>query len=72
LVANAQGSFRVRSDEFIQIGYDQYNILSFGESSNGDWAIEHWNNGLNFLSHIRVQHMATTNSLLKITMDMLE
>jgi hypothetical protein len=46
-----QGHFRVKTNEFVQIGYDNYKTLSFGASTgtinNGSWAIEHWNNGLN-------------------------
>ncbi len=46
------GHFRVRSDAFVQIGYDSYKTLSLGASTsspnNGNWAIEHWNGGLNF------------------------
>ncbi|MDG1331843.1 MAG: tail fiber domain-containing protein [Crocinitomicaceae bacterium] len=43
---------QVRNDEFIQIGYDDYRTLTFGIESNvpnnGRYALEHWNNGLNF------------------------
>lgn len=43
---------QVRNDEFIQIGYEDYRTLSFGIESNvpnnGKYALEHWNNGLNF------------------------
>lgn len=50
--AEAQGHFKIRNDEFIQIGYDQYKTLSFGNYSgspnNGHWAIEYYNGGLNF------------------------
>ena len=51
--ANAQ--FRIRNDYFLQIGYEDYRILSFGEEStaqpnNGKYAIEYWPSadGLNF------------------------
>lgn len=50
LIINAQ-SFKVRSDEFIQIGYDSYKTLSFGihngTPNNGQWAIESGGGGLN-------------------------
>lgn len=49
-----QGHFKIRSDEFVQIGYDTYKTLSFGMGgstvlphNNGHWAIEHWNGGFN-------------------------
>jgi len=47
--------FQVRNDPFIQIGYEDYRTLSFGEESNspnnGKYAIEYWtqgDGGLNF------------------------
>lgn len=47
-----QGHFRIKSNEFIQIGYDTYKSLTFGNSTgtpnNGNWGIEHWGGGLNF------------------------
>lgn len=43
---------RVRNDEFVQIGYNSYRTLSFGNNfntpNNGEYAIEYWNQGLNF------------------------
>lgn len=46
-----QGHFRVKTNEFVQIGYDAYKTLTFGASTgsinNGSWALEHWANGLN-------------------------
>jgi hypothetical protein len=42
----------VRSDHFIQMGYEDYRALTFGidnnSPNNGQYAIEHWNEGLNF------------------------
>lgn len=53
-IINAQ-SFRVRNDAAIQIGYETYKYLTFGNCNyatpnNGEWAIEYWDNigGLNF------------------------
>lgn len=47
-----QGQFKIRNDAFIQIGYSTYKALTFGQSTgtpnNGNFAIEYWNNGLNF------------------------
>lgn len=59
---NAQGRFKVRQDQYIQIGYEAPNntSLTFGKASdctdptdctnynNGDYAIESSNSGLNF------------------------
>lgn len=54
---NAQtGQFRVNTNNFIQIAYDNYKVLTFGKSTgnpnNGNWAIEYCqfctNKGLNF------------------------
>ncbi len=46
------GHFKIRTDDFVQIGYDTYKSLTFGVSTgipnNGSWAIEQWNNGLNY------------------------
>lgn len=46
-----QGHFRIKTNEFVQIGYDTYKTLTFGASTgsinNGSWALEHWANGLN-------------------------
>lgn len=48
------GHFKVRSDEFVQIGYDQYKVLSFGSGTavptNGHFALEYWESAgaLNF------------------------
>jgi len=43
---------KVRNDAYIQIGYEDYRTLSFGiennTPNNGRYAIEHWDNGLNF------------------------
>jgi len=57
-VSAQNGSLKVRSDAFIQIGYDNYKTLSFGKENNspnnGKFAIEHWQpswggvGGLNF------------------------
>ncbi len=51
VILNAQ-SFKVRNDAAIQIGYETYKYLSFGiqnsSTNNGQWAIEHWEGGLNF------------------------
>ncbi|MEZ4906530.1 MAG: hypothetical protein R2771_02550 [Saprospiraceae bacterium] len=50
------GSFRIRSDDFIQIGYDTYKSLTFGQTNsssgpnNGGIGIEYWNNGFNIFS----------------------
>ncbi len=52
--SNAQ--LQVRNDPFIQIGYEDYRVLSFGEEpnytpNNGKYAIEYWDvgvGGLNF------------------------
>lgn len=46
-------SFRVRSDGAIQIGYEAYKYLAFGNCNyatpnNGEWAIDYYNGGLNF------------------------
>jgi len=44
--------FKVRKDEFIQMGYNDHRTLSFGNNNlnpnNGQYAIEYWENGLNF------------------------
>ncbi len=46
------GSFRIRNDAYIQIGYDQYKVLTFGKHNNtpmnGAWSMEHYDNGFNF------------------------
>lgn len=51
LFAQSPGQFKIRNDAWIQIGYDAYKLLSFGDNqtlpNNGVWAIEHWDNGLN-------------------------
>lgn len=51
-ILNAQ-SFRVGSDASIQIGYGTYKYLSFGicnhpQYNPGEWAIDHYDGGLNF------------------------
>jgi Chaperone of endosialidase len=47
-----QGQFKIRTDAFIQIGYENYKTLAFGQSTgypnNGGFAIEYWTGGLNF------------------------
>lgn len=47
----SQGQFKIRNDAFIQIGYDAYKALTFGQSTgspnNGSFAIEYYGNGLN-------------------------
>ena len=47
---NAQ--FRIQNNEFIQIGYDDYRTLTFGDANttpnNGRYAIEYLGGGLNF------------------------
>lgn len=52
LSANLGAQLKVRSDEFIQIGYDSYKTLSFGQETNipnnGKYAIEYYGGGLNF------------------------
>ena len=44
--------FRIRNDEYLQIGYDDYRTLTFGTSTgnpnNGAWGVEYWQGGLNF------------------------
>jgi hypothetical protein len=49
--AYCQGQFKIRNDNFIQIGYLGYKVLTFGQSTstpnNGSFAIENYNNGLN-------------------------
>jgi hypothetical protein len=45
--------FRNQSDEYIQIGYGRYKVLSFGGDASlvpnhGRYAIEYWGGGLNF------------------------
>jgi hypothetical protein len=49
---NINAQLKVRSDEFIQIGYDSYKTLSFGQETNipnnGKYAIEYYGGGLNF------------------------
>jgi len=46
------GSFKIRDDAFIQIGYQGYKVLTFGQHANspmnGAWSIEHYDNGFNF------------------------
>lgn len=47
------GAFKIRNDAAIQIGYNNYKYLSFGNSgntqyNNGSWALEYYNDGLNF------------------------
>jgi hypothetical protein len=46
------GHFKIRTDDFVQIGYDTYKSLTFGVSTttpnNGSWALEQWNGGFNF------------------------
>lgn len=53
--AQSLGQFRIRNDDYIQIGYDNYKVLSFGagmgqpnEPNNGALALEYWREGLNF------------------------
>lgn len=56
ILANGQSHFKVRNDEFIQLGHDNYKALSFGKQpgsptpQNGEYAIEHstFYGGLNF------------------------
>lgn len=47
-----QGKFKIRDDGFIQLAYNQPGSLTIGgvnsTPNNGQWAIEHFNNGLNF------------------------
>lgn len=47
-----QGQFKIRNDAFIQIGYNTSKSLTFGPSTgtpnNGNFAIEYYNQGLNF------------------------
>lgn len=52
---NAQtGAFKVTNGSAIQLGYQNYKYLGFGYNSSSpfsnqsQWAIEHWNGGLNF------------------------
>jgi hypothetical protein len=40
------GQFKIRSDEYIQIGYSAYKTLSFGPSANGDFALEYITSGI--------------------------
>ncbi|MEM9022611.1 MAG: tail fiber domain-containing protein [Bacteroidota bacterium] len=51
-VEPASAQLKVRNDAAIQIGYDSYRYLSFGEElaspNNGKYAVEYWNGGLNF------------------------
>lgn len=52
-VSSVQAQFKVRNDEYMQIGYEDYRILTFGvdtthSPNNGLYAIEHWEDGLNF------------------------
>lgn len=48
-----QGHFKIRNDEYMQIGYNSYKTLSFGMGgslstpNNGHWSLEHWNGGFN-------------------------
>lgn len=50
----AYSQFKVRDDGFVQVGYDDYSVLTIGDESanpqgnNGKWALEHFNGGLNF------------------------
>lgn len=48
---NAQGHFKIRNDEFIQIGYNAYKVLSFGKHlgtpNNGIYSMEYISGGLN-------------------------
>jgi hypothetical protein len=52
-VRGQQGHFKIRTDEYIQVGYDNYKALSFGIGgsatmpNNGQMAIEYWNDGFN-------------------------
>ncbi len=47
------GSFKIRTDDLIQIGYDNQKALTFGQGiyptiiDNGVWGMEHWNGGFN-------------------------
>jgi len=47
---NAQ--LKIRSDEYMQIGYNDYRTLTFGTSTgtpnNGAYGVEYWQGGLNF------------------------
>lgn len=49
----SQGQFKIRNDDFMQIGYNTYKTLTFGQSTglpnNGKFAIEYWDaiGGLN-------------------------
>lgn len=52
-ISIAQGQFKIRNDAFIHVGYDIYKSITFGNQNtylpnNGFYAIEAWNNGLNF------------------------
>lgn len=46
LSAQTTGQFKVRNDAFIQIGYSNYKVLTFGQETNspnnGRFAIEYW------------------------------
>ncbi len=51
--AYSQGHFKIRSDEFIHVGYGTQKSITFGNQStyspdNGLYAIEAWSGGLNF------------------------
>ena len=48
-----QGHFKIRSDEFVHVGYGTQKSITFGNQStfnpnNGLYAIESWSGGLNF------------------------
>jgi hypothetical protein len=49
-ITNAQ--LKVRSDNWVQIGYDSYSPIALGNGgtnpNNGQWVIESWNGTLNF------------------------
>jgi hypothetical protein len=51
--AYSQGHFKIRNDDFIHVGYGIQKSITFGHQSayapdNGLYAIESFNNGLNF------------------------
>jgi Chaperone of endosialidase len=50
IFTSVSAQLRVRSDAFIQIGYDSYRTLSIGGDANGKFAIEYWAgmSGMNF------------------------
>ncbi len=49
-VVKTKAQFRVRNDALIQIGYDDYRALTFGNSAYGQYGMEYWADagGFNF------------------------